>query len=206
MPVHSARPFIVRGGEIRLELDRIVVDRGEVPIYVAEIAVARDRKLWEDSAPPGGRIFTARGPSLSEVEQAGGFDPQRLLDLLAGGDFARVWRRALPDVDPSDVTEGNAARFPLRGGPATDGTGVEAGFVPRYLAKLAFVLFQAHALAKGVGGRVPRFDEIERAGGFKPHEFLDLLCGGNGSGGALTAMNARAVVTARGLVRGMKIG
>lgn len=75
----------------------------------------------------------------------------------------------------------SARAFPIQGGRVGDGTGVDKGTIPYWLAVLVYNQMVKAAIEAGHLD-VPTLDQIEKAGGFLPLPFLDLLAGGNGAG------------------------
>jgi hypothetical protein len=173
-------------------------DRGQVPEWLAVLAYNQMRKAGVEDGH-----FT--GPSFAEILSAGGFLPLPFVDLLAGGNgtglyATKLYARpttllaqsfmpvagvlsqhvAIP-FDLAAAVLRSPAPFPVEGGRVGDGTGVDRGSIPRWLALLAH-----GQMTKGeVEQNKKTFTTLaalERAGGFLPLQLMDLLCGGDGRG------------------------
>lgn len=77
--------------------------------------------------------------------------------------------------------------FPVQGTRIDDGTGVEAGTIPHYMAEIVYNLMLKSCMNRGIA-EFPTLEMIEKDGGFPPMLVLDLLAGGDGQGLAFSAM------------------
>jgi hypothetical protein len=182
----SGRPFPLRASAR--------VDAGAIPLWLAELAYARILKI----AGPGAHMI----PSLLDVEREGGFAPEGFLDIMAGGtgdgrasDAVERRQSALQDQALVSRPVALSARawkpsshpFPVQGGRVDDGTGLEPGSVPEYVAQVVLSRFRRFVLR----WEKVSLQTIAAQGGLTPLQLLDGLAGGKGDGLAHRAVEKR---------------